>query len=84
MIGVATAMDNLLDQLADMIAERVIERQKAEAVKSRTVYLTPQQMAERMGLTVGRLANMRSAKIGPKFVKRGRRVQYPVTPDQTA
>lgn len=74
-----TGLELLVDQLAEAVARRVIELQKAEAEKNRTEYLTPDQMAVRMGVTVKTLANQRSAGIGPKFVKVGGAVRYPVT-----
>lgn len=77
----STPLDSLVDQLADAVARRVIELQKLEAEKNRTVYLTPKDMAERMGVTVKTLANQRSAGTGPKFVKVGGAVRYPVNPD---
>ena len=80
----STPLDTLVDQLADAVARRIIELQKIEAEKNRTIYFTPEQMAEHMGVTIGRLANLRSEGKGPKYVKRGGRVRYPVTPDQAA
>ena len=77
----STPLDSLVDQLADAVARRVIELQKLEAEKNRTQYLTPQQMSERMGVSVKTLANQRSAGSGPKFVKVGGAVRYPVNPD---
>lgn len=74
-------MDDLtrvMDQFADTIARRVIHLQRAEAAKKARLYLTPAQMAERMGVTVKTLANQRSRKTGPKFVKVGGAVRYPV------
>lgn len=73
-----SGFDQLVDQLADAVARRVIELQKAEAAKQRITYLTPAQMADRMGVTVKTLANLRSAKKGPKFVKVGGAVRYAV------
>lgn len=79
-----TGLELLIDQLADAVARRVIELQKAEAARQRVAYLTPAAMAERMGVSVKTLANLRSAKSGPKFVKVGGAVRYPVTPDEAA
>ncbi|MEV8272681.1 helix-turn-helix domain-containing protein [Microbacterium sp. NPDC077184] len=39
-------------------------------------WLTPAQVADRLGLAVGTLANWRVAGIGPKSVKMGRLVRY--------
>ena len=39
-------------------------------------------LAERMGVTVKTLANQRSAGTGPKFVKVGGAVRYPVPGDE--
>jgi hypothetical protein len=77
----STPLDTLVDQLADAVARRVIELQRIEAERNRTQYLTPAQMSERMGVSVKTLANQRSAGIGPKFVKVGSTVRYPVNPD---
>lgn len=74
-------LDALVETIADAVARRVIEIQKAEAERNRTVYLTPEEMAERMGVTVKTLANQRSAGNGPKFVKVGGAVRYPVQGD---
>lgn len=70
-------LNALIDQLADVVARRVIELQRAEAAKQHVTYLTPAQMADRMGVTAKTLANLRSAKKGPKFVKVGGAVRYP-------
>ena len=69
----------LLDQFADAVARRVIEYMRAEAAKSETVYLTPTQMAARNNVSPKTLANLRSAKRGPPFVKIGGQVRYPVS-----
>lgn len=74
----STPLDSLVDQLADAVARRVIELQKIEAERTRTQFLTPAQMSERMGVSVKTLANQRSAGTGPKFVKVGGAVRYPV------
>ena len=37
---------------------------------------TPQEVSEMYGLSVGTLANMRTAKKGPKYYKFGRKVLY--------
>ena len=71
-------LTRLIDQFADTIARRVICLQHAEAAKKAKLYLTPAQMAERMGVTVKTLANLRSKKMGPKFVKVGGAVRYPI------
>lgn len=39
-------------------------------------YLTPTQVAERLNVAVGTLANWRVAGIGPASVKMGRLVRY--------
>lgn len=70
--------DELVAVFADAVARRVVELQNAEAVQHRVSYLTPAAMAERMGLTVKTLANQRSARRGPPFVKVGGAVRYPV------
>lgn len=68
-----------LDVLAGAIADRVVAMQRAEAEREKTVYLTPDQMAERLKVSAKTLANLRSAGKGPLFVKAGGRVRYPVT-----
>ena len=70
--------EQLINQFAEAVAQRVIELQKAEAAKQRITYLNPAEMADRMGVTVKTLANLRSAKKGPKFVKVGGAVRYAV------
>ena len=77
----STPLDSLVDQLADAVARRVIELQKLEAERTRTQFLTPAQMAERLGVKPKTLANQRSSGTGPKFVKVGGAVRYPVNPD---
>jgi predicted DNA-binding transcriptional regulator AlpA len=77
----STPLDSLVDQLADAVARRVIELQKLEAERTRTQFLTPTQMAERLGVKTKTLANQRSAGTGPKFVKVGGAVRYPVNAD---
>ena len=71
-------INSLIDQIADAVARRVVELQRAEAARTKTAYLAPRQMAERLGVTEKTLANLRSARKGPKFVKVGGRVRYPV------
>ena len=71
-------INSLIDQIADAVARRVVELQRAEAARTKTVYLAPKQMAERLGVTEKTLANLRSARKGAKFVKVGGRVRYPV------
>lgn len=41
-------------------------------------HLTPKETAERLRVTTGTLANWRVLGQGPKFVKLGRKVLYPV------
>ena len=41
--------------------------------------LTPEETAQRLRTTVGTLANWRVQGKGPKFIKVGRKVLYPVT-----
>lgn len=41
-------------------------------------YLTPEALAERWSCTKGWLANMRSAGVGPRYLKIGRSVRYRV------
>lgn len=42
------------------------------------ILLTPEQTAERLGVTVGTLANWRTAGDGPPYVKMGSKlVRYP-------
>lgn len=40
--------------------------------------LLPKEAADRLRVTVGCLSNWRTAGNGPKFIKFGRRVLYPV------
>jgi hypothetical protein len=68
-----------LDVLASAIAKRVVALQRAEAERERTIYLTPEEMAERLQLSTKTLANLRSNGKGPPYVKAGSRVRYPVT-----
>ena len=42
------------------------------------MHLTPQEVAERLRTTIGTLSNWRIKGYGPKYVKLGRRVLYPV------
>lgn len=42
----------------------------------RTMYLTPAEVAEKLCVNVGTLANWRVVGYGPKFVKFGRKVLY--------
>jgi hypothetical protein len=44
----------------------------------RVMNLLPTEAAERLRVSVGTLANWRTAGEGPKFLKFGRRVLYPV------
>lgn len=39
--------------------------------------LTPHEVADRLQVSVGTLANWRSAKFGPPWIKWGRLVRYP-------
>ncbi len=55
----SSALDAIVDQIADAVARRVVEMQRAAAAKKRTLYLTPPQLAERTGVTVKTLANLR-------------------------
>ena len=73
-----TDFEHLIEAFADAVARRVVEIQKTEARKNRTIFLTPKQMADRLGVAPKTLANLRSAKAGPKFFKQGGRVRYPV------
>jgi hypothetical protein len=41
-------------------------------------YLTPREVAQSYGFSEGTLANMRSRRIGPPFVKMKKKVLYPV------
>lgn len=75
-------LEQLIEVLADKVAQRIFEIQRIEAKKNRIVYLTPKQMADRLGVAEKTLANMRSAKTGPTFVKRGGRVRYPVNGEE--
>ena len=43
-----------------------------------TVYLTPREMAARLGIDVRTLANKRGLGRGPTWIKHGPRVFYPV------
>lgn len=43
------------------------------------ITITPDQAAERYGLNKGTLANMRSKKEGPPYLKRGRKIFYKVS-----
>ncbi len=40
------------------------------------ISFTPQEAAQATGYSVGTLGNMRSARTGPKYFKRGRKVIY--------
>jgi hypothetical protein len=46
--------------------------------EKRVMNLLPREAAERLRVSVGTLANWRTAGEGPKFLKFGRRVLYPV------
>lgn len=45
--------------------------------------LTPQEAAERYGLSVGTLANLRCNKQGPQFYKVGRKCLYRISEFET-
>ena len=83
MVSAMDDFNRLIDQFADTIARRVVEIQHAEAAKKAKLYLTPAQMAERTGVTVKTLANLRSKKSGPRFVKVGGAVRYPVEAERS-
>ena len=40
--------------------------------------LTPKEAAERLRMTVGTLSNWRVQGVGPRFIKLGRKVLYPM------
>jgi hypothetical protein len=42
----------------------------------RSMYLTPAEVAERLMVNIGTLANWRVVGYGPKFMKFGRKVMY--------
>ena len=42
------------------------------------MHLTPKEAAERLRTSVGTLANWRVTGTGPRFIKLGRKVLYPV------
>lgn len=44
-----------------------------------SVLLTPKELAERWDCTVGHLANMRSAGVGPTYLKLGATIRYRVS-----
>lgn len=67
-------LQKLLDSLVESIAQRVVELEREEAV----TYLTPDQMAKRMGVAKKTLQNLRSRKMGPKYEKIGGVIRYPV------
>ena len=69
----------LIESIADAISQRIVATQRAEAERQKVVYLTPAQMAERLQVSVKTLANLRSSRKGPQFIKAGNRVRYPVT-----
>lgn len=71
-------LEQLIEALADRVAQRVVEIQRAEAQRSQALLLTPTQMAARLGVSAKTLANQRSAGKGPKYVKQGGRIRYPV------
>jgi len=71
-----------LNVRADRVANRVIELQREEAARRKVTYLTPGEMAVRMGVAEKTLANQRSKGIGPKFVKVGALVRYPLEADE--
>ncbi|OJX72803.1 helix-turn-helix domain-containing protein [Leifsonia sp. 71-9] len=41
------------------------------------VYLTPQEVSDRIKFSVGTLANWRTQGKGPDYVRQGRRIRYP-------
>jgi hypothetical protein len=43
-----------------------------------TLFMNEKQLAERWGVSAGTLANLRSAKIGPPYIKINKSVRYPV------
>jgi hypothetical protein len=76
------AIDGFVEELAERVAQRVVELQQAEAARARIEYLAPAAMATRMGVAPKTLANLRSRKQGPKFVKVGGRIRYPVAAEE--
>jgi predicted DNA-binding transcriptional regulator AlpA len=42
-------------------------------------FLTPKQLSERWGVTVQTLSNWRHAKKGPRYIKLGGSVRYPIS-----
>lgn len=66
--------------LADLVAARVVDQLEARAKRREQILLTPEQMAAKLGVAIKTLANMRSKGTGPKFVKVGGAVRYPVEP----
>ena len=42
------------------------------------MHLTPKEAADRLRLTVGTLSNWRMQGAGPRFIKLGRKVLYPL------
>lgn len=43
------------------------------------VLLTPEQLADRWHMTVGGLSNWRGQRRGPKYMKIGGKIHYPLT-----
>lgn len=71
-----TDLGNLLDELADKVARRIIELES-----ERVRYMTPREMAVRMKVAEKTLSNLRWRGGGPKYVKVGGKVRYPVDLD---
>jgi hypothetical protein len=42
------------------------------------LFMNERQLAERWGVSMGTLANLRSAKSGPPYIKINKSVRYPV------
>jgi hypothetical protein len=47
-------------------------------VEAKVMNLLPKEAAERMRISVGTLANWRTRGEGPKYIKFGRKVLYPL------
>lgn len=48
-----------------------------------SITITPDQAVERYGINRGTLSNLRNKKLGPPYLKVGRKVLYPVKDFET-
>jgi hypothetical protein len=70
--------EELIERLAQRIADLVMGRMAELEPKGELEYVSPAEMSVHMGIKEATLANLRSRGSGPKFVKVGGAIRYPV------